>query len=105
MRQEQDRKWLVVITVLLAAAVAGLWTQDMAAPAAAEDAVVIGGENGLKPIEGSAAGRQATVMELVKINQKLDAIGELLTSGQVKVIVVQDEKKVEEVRDEAATQP
>ena len=107
MRQDQNKKWLVIIAVLLAVAVTGLWTRDMAAPAtaSAEDSPVVGAQTGLRPIEGSSAQRVAMVSELAKVNDKLDMIYDALISGQVKVIVVQDEEKVEEVHNEAATQP
>lgn len=94
--------WLLIISVLLALLVVGVWSQDAPVTAMAQE------KSGKVPpiaVDLAVAQRYDMIAELSKVNSKLDRIGDLLSSGQVKVVVIQDDKKAEEVRHEATTKP
>jgi hypothetical protein len=97
-----QRHWLLVISVLLALLVVGVWSREAPTTAMAEDK-----PSRVPPVTIDLAVQQRydVISELQRVNGKLDRLGDLLSSGQVKVIVVQDEKKAEEVRHEATSKP
>jgi hypothetical protein len=100
-----QRHWLLIISVLLALLVAGVWSKDAPVTAWAQEKSLKAGSTPPVSMDLAVAQRYDMIAELAKVNGKLDRIGDLLASGQVKVIVVQDDKKAEEVRHEATTKP
>jgi hypothetical protein len=99
-----QRHWLWIISVLLALLVAGVWSKDAPVTAWGQEKPTKATTPPVS-VDLAVAQRYDMIGQLAQVNSKLDRIGDLLASGQVKVIVQQDDKKAEEVRHEATSKP
>jgi hypothetical protein len=94
--------WPLVFSVLLALLVVGVWSREAPVTALAEEKAA---HSPPVAVDLAVAQRYDVIAELQKINGRLDQIQDVLTSGQVKVTVVQDDKKAEGVHHEATSKP
>ncbi len=102
-----QRYWLMVIAIMLGFISLGVWTRGVPSSAWGQEKGVSNSPSKQQPlaVDTAVAQRYEIINKLDQLNREVDEIAAVITNGQVKVVVIPDDKKSEGVRHEAATKP